>query len=471
MFFQRLLIAAVCLVLAAGSASAQILEFDLRHQRAEAARPDRSAETGVTTNAPEPPKNIDEVVTVTLTPASIWVRGESDWKVYDFEAETITYADPAAQIYSVSDLHWLPAFRDFERMYRERDLRFAREQGFDVPDSPLEREMDLGGVTQEVATSIEFEEAGNERRFSSGGQEFSAYSRSDVTVPEPLIPVYRAYLLAEHQTHLLVKQMILEEGLLFQELDYRFRVEQFHDTDISFTLMDVRSEPSATLELPAGFQQQVADDDSIVALMDRVGTETPPSVDDYAAELERLNAAEQYAEGLLAFYEYTMQYGQQEMDRIRPLIQALMERAPRKSGGIDLQALSAAIRNQPETEQGLRDAIEVLQATKGKLASHGHVLNVYMANYQGFLEDRFGQIGQNAVAADLIIDALEENPFLTGAWHDLGWKYFYMFRMPEAWNAWDQARTVNPGHSLIEGIDNLEAQVKQHNPAFFLRDG
>ena len=327
--------------------------------------------------------------------------------------------------------------------------------------------MMFGGVTSEVVEAIDFAESGEQRLFSLDGEPFTSYTRSDHAVPEALRDTFKTYLIAEQRTHRMVKEMILAEGTLFDALSYRYRVEQLHDTDIAYRLTAVRSEPSAALEIPEGFERRAEADERVLALIDRAAAETPLGIDGYAAEMERLIEAGQHLEAMLAFYECINQHGEAGLETTGPLLRAAVERGSGAGGPVDLGQMAAAIGARPDTEQGLRDAIAVIEEAKRHARAHGHILNVFMANHYGFLEDQHGRPDQNARAAALILDALDENPLLAGAWYDLGWKYFRMFQMPWAWAAWDQARAINPEHPLIAGVTSLEQQVEHNNPDYF----
>lgn len=67
----------------------------------------------------------------------------------------------------------------------------------------------------------------------------------------------------------------------------------------------------------------------------------------------------------------------------------------------------------------------------------------------------------------LLLDALRVNPYLTGAWHDLGNVYYRSFRMPEAWICWDVGRRISPSDPMMKEVDQLELLLRTKNPQFF----
>jgi len=69
--------------------------------------------------------------------------------------------------------------------------------------------------------------------------------------------------------------------------------------------------------------------------------------------------------------------------------------------------------------------------------------------------------------AKLLLSALAANPYLTGAWHDLGDYYYRAFRMQEAWACLDAARRIQPQNPMLQPVYKLEEALRQRNPDFF----
>jgi hypothetical protein len=75
---------------------------------------------------------------------------------------------------------------------------------------------------------------------------------------------------------------------------------------------------------------------------------------------------------------------------------------------------------------------------------------------------RGGQAG-----ADHLLAALKVNPYLLGAWKDLGGYYYRSYETDMAWACWDAARRVNAQHSMLLQITELENRLRQAFPEFF----
>jgi len=180
-------------------------------------------------------------------------------------------------------------------------------------------------------------------------------------------------------------------------------------------------------------------------------------VDDYLSEISSLLKKKQYLEASLAFHEYATHTGGKDIERFKNTIQRVFSEAPPESG---VHELTNAIRQQPSSKEQLQKAIKILEAARSQKPSHGYILNVYLANY-------LDMAGQTETARDLILEALESNPFLAGAYKDLGDKYLREFDMANAWASWDHMRRLNPEHQLAPVIDGLEQQIRQKHPVYF----
>ena len=145
------------------------------------------------------------------------------------------------------------------------------------------------------------------------------------------------------------------------------------------------------------------------------------------------------------------------IEKLKKTVQRIYSEAPQDSG---VKELTNAIRQQPTSKEQLQKAIEILEAARSKDLSHGYILNVFLANY-------LDRVGQTQKAKDLILEALENNPFLAGAYKDLGDKYLRSFEMSNAWASWDHMRRLNPNHQLAPVINGLEQQIKQKHPVYF----
>jgi len=70
-------------------------------------------------------------------------------------------------------------------------------------------------------------------------------------------------------------------------------------------------------------------------------------------------------------------------------------------------------------------------------------------------------------AMKLYQEALTTDPYITGAWIDLGNLHFEAFECEEAWQCWDAARHLTPDHKSLVPVTGLEQMLRKEYPEFF----
>ena len=114
-----------------------------------------------------------------------------------------------------------------------------------------------------------------------------------------------------------------------------------------------------------------------------------------------------------------------------------------------------------KSEEQLQIALATLTDLRKKSTSkYAYVLDVFGANHQSKLKN-------TAEAERLFLAALGSDPYLTGAWFDLGKLYYASFRTREAWACWDMARSLSPTHLFGKDVDNVERRITSDLPQFF----
>lgn len=125
----------------------------------------------------------------------------------------------------------------------------------------------------------------------------------------------------------------------------------------------------------------------------------------------------------------------------------------------NVKAVAAVV--QARSKEEAENAVKTLTELRGETtANHAYILEVFTANHE--LDLRRTQDAERH-----FLSALAKNPYLTGAWFDLGNLYYATFRTPEAWACWDAARALNPRHSLRQRVDAMEQRMLTERPEFF----
>ena len=105
-------------------------------------------------------------------------------------------------------------------------------------------------------------------------------------------------------------------------------------------------------------------------------------------------------------------------------------------------------------------AIAELQKINRKKLNRFHMIDIMIANQQSVL-------GQNDKAEKRMLAALKANPFITGAYKDLGDMFYADFDMASAWLCWDFARKQVPEHFMLKPISEYEKELLRDFPDFF----
>ncbi len=129
------------------------------------------------------------------------------------------------------------------------------------------------------------------------------------------------------------------------------------------------------------------------------------------------------------------------------------------SADADARALAGAL-NASSAEQA-EAAVKTLTALQDKsTSSYAYLLSVFAANHEIALKH-----GKHA--QELFLAALSRNPYLTGAWIDLGQFYYVSFNTREAWACWDAVRAINSSYAQGKQVDAMEAKMVADHPEFF----
>jgi hypothetical protein len=154
----------------------------------------------------------------------------------------------------------------------------------------------------------------------------------------------------------------------------------------------------------------------------------------------------------LAHFAYALSTGDNSRDW-------LMQTREQLSTDPEARAFAASL--SAKTAEDADKALETLSALRAKSASpYAYLLDVFAANHQVSLK-------HTTDAEKLFLSALSSNPYLTGAWFDLGKLYYGTFKTQDAWACWDTARAINANHPFGRNVDRMEQEMAQDHPELF----
>lgn len=189
--------------------------------------------------------------------------------------------------------------------------------------------------------------------------------------------------------------------------------------------------------------------------LDRAAALTP---DDMSSARKRskadLETALREGRGLdafLGFYEWTLMTGEAPA----PLT---AEQKQLIQGNDAVRRLTVALsaKSKDDLTQAIADLADIGKSTTTK----AHVLWIFEANNRAMLGDR-------KAAQQLFVEVLKSNPYIAGAYKDLGDTLFVGYDTPRAWRCWDIGRKMAPGFANFRAIQQFESSLAARHPEFF----
>ncbi len=406
-------------------------------------------------------KTSEKTSVVILSSNQLSVSDGDSQTIYDFSKNSITVVNHKQKDFIVTSLYAIPAFKDYERSNRLKLVKFAEEKGFSTLQAdPFELETMFGDdATTKASQKVKKQEEDGSYSFLYNGEEVATYRLSSNSIGGAVKDTYKKYLIFEHTIHPIIIENISKERVFFSSLSYRNKEETPVLKQSSFSMSNFKDAVSETMKAPENYQEKYAFDEKLNHVIKLSLTEKENTLDDYLSQMNSLLEQKNYLEASLVFFEYTNHTGGKNIDTYKSTIQRIFSQAPP-----NVQNLTTTIRKQPTSKEQLIEAIAIIETERKKNTPHRYILDIYLANY-------LDMAGQTEKARALLLEALEENPFLTGAYKDLGDKYFREFDMTNAWSSWDQMRKINPEHPLASSISQFEQQIRQEHPAYFQESG
>lgn len=410
-------------------------------------------------NAKEQARAIEGTSIVTLEPARISIREGDKEKIYDFFDGALNDIDHQAKSIIRMSLNAIPMFKEYEGKNRQVLSAAGKSAGIkNLEEDPFYIESVFGLIPgSDVAGKITFKGDAAGIDVSYNGGVVASYAASGQGISPNLRDAYMKYILYSHDIHPEIRKNIYAMGVYLTRLSYTNKSKLPVIEDRRYSMSGFRIPAAGRIEIPQAYQINFAPEMRLDKIIKASQDRKAKSVDDYNIALSGFLSERKYVESLCVFNEYILETGGADIQKIQDNIKRLFTDAPADSG---VPQLAAAIVQAPESKEKITAAIGILEDARSKNVPNCHVLNVFLANHLAVM-------GQNHKARDLILEALEQNPRLTGAYKDLGDKYLADYDMANAWASWDQARKINPNHMLNAEIAKLERSVRQRNPAYF----
>ena len=433
------------------------LVFSKLTTREKIEHPGVEAKEGSEVAPPKPQESRSDMI-VRLAPTWLSIEDGTHEAIYDFDARRLFSVDRVAGSLSEVSLFADIGFREHEmknRVYLANLLEKAASA------AKKKKAPDLGSVMEildaECAFGIEatppadpeLEETAVEGvlEFRLRGRPTARYRAAEGQLPATLRPALRRFLV--YGAHLHPRILAKVESAAVPPALLEYRVRELNDR--TTIRLDLTSSAPDTVDWRArltGLRREPSPAGDVPFRILDEKLQAAPTVEDYQGAADKALVEKNYLDALLALFECNIARGQTDTARVRKVI-AAGEKDARVATLLD-----GLDENDPKEAQRLLDSIDATHLR------HGHVLDVFRANARAGAGDAGGAI-------DLFRKAIAANPYLAGAYKDLGGIFHGQYETPAAWDCWDAGRRIAPDHPMLADIDKLEQHLVRTYPAFF----
>ncbi len=382
-------------------------------------------------------------------------------RIYDFKKRKIHYLDHQKKTRAEISLFADPAFRINEFQHRiSMDEVVEKAGGKALEDVfSLESIFSVESGSQKVELKEDVSQKGK-TRFLNLGQVVSEMTWSE-KYPAPQGSMFTRFLIYDHSLHPIILRKITESRKIPSVI--RSQLQSANGTD-QFVLIldDLKTRPDQGFQIPGyAFSKKKPGTGPLTDSLSQLiqSAQSPKNKilrrdkEWFLNYMRRAEEKKNYLDAALSVLEYGLQTGDQQTSSTE--IQKLA--AYQKSdAALDRFFRSLGIAG---PEQAKRAILELEKINRKKLG-RAHVIDIMIANQQAVL-------GRNEEAQKRMIKALKVNPYIAGAYKDLGDMFYADFDMVSAWLCWDFARKQAPDHFMLKPISDYEADLLKNFPYFF----
>lgn len=393
-----------------------------------------------------------------------WLSIEQDGTetLYDFPARRQYVVHRAAETRSETSLFADIGFREYEmknRVYLAQMLEAAMSKAGKAEKVGPENPMDILGVeckfgieaAPAAVANLEESTVDGVREFRLRGQLSARYRAAEEELPRSLRPALRRLLAYGASLHPRIASRLDSVAAPPILLEYRV-VDMTTRRTVLLELTASAAESTDWKARLAGLVRESSErapaGDLPTRVLDGRLEGSAPTFDDYRRSSAKALEAKDYLDAMLALFEANLATGKEDSRGIGEILEA----------GADDTRLSILLRglesDDPKESLRLFDSIDLAGVRRR------HVIDVFRAN-------SLAETGDPAGAVDAFRKAITANPYLAGAYKDLGGVLYGMYEVPSAWDCWDAGRKIAPGHPLFEDVAKTEDRLLRQSPRFF----
>jgi hypothetical protein len=401
---------------------------------------------------PGPPTTEAYPLVVVLGHDYLTVEMKGKRNVYDFAKNRLLVLDLKGKTYEDYSLYSDIGFRVLEfqnRLMLGKMLRSAKVPAAAMDSVLVENLFSL--VDDKSANEVTRHKSGRDTVVESASHELLRVSDAARALPQGYQNEYWRFVRYSAGGHPKALAMLADTAGVPERLSVvltNLKVETR-----TLTLQSITSAPDAPYSLE-GFALVMPDREPFKTLQ-AVGSDAPAQLAlRVSAALKQRDLAltgGRYLEAMLANDEAMLSTGDGNREWLISARDRLVSDAATKQL---IGALS------PHDEASAKLAAEELHKLRESAGNYVDVIDIFEGNTLLTLK-------QGADGQALLLAALALDPYIAGAWHDLGDFYYRSFRMQEAWACLDVARRIAPSDPMLQQMNQVEQALRQRNPGFF----
>lgn len=422
----------------------------------------------------------EEDETVTLFPQAFTVRTGALEKIYDFTARRLIEIDRDKKTFAEHSLYALPVFMARERqnrivlneVFKKTFGKGSKNQSVHVASGVIVSDVDLDMIlgtlsTEKSLNALQTSVKDGTTSVSGEGRELARFALSETKIPDDLRTSYARFVVYQMTMHPQIKKIVYTSGDLFKTLHYSLR-DGMRATEQDWTLTGSEQAADTALVPPPGYTQVFSDNPDMNAAMENAANKKAPSAEEFATNIAAYTAKGDRLRAMLAALEMTIVHGPDAVRAEPASAQALRESEHDPAAS----ATFAAITTVPRSDDDFRRMVASLDAAASAAPDFKWLLELYEANHavtwlRTGRKIPAGQVTTMHAAEDRLAQAIIADPFLTGAYCDLGQASFMNYEMSQAWDLWDQARRVNPEYPALHEIAGIEERAAKDFAEYF----
>ena len=276
-------------------------------------------------------------------------------------------------------------------------------------------------------------------------------------IPDELKTIFARYFTYKYEIHPQFQRLIIEDGRFPKQIDYQYDTG-FKSAKVIVNFKDFKYLDTNTTLAPADYKPERSKTSTFDANLTAIetGQQLPNRITDQEFEEFAGNAMKnkQYLDAMLALIEQGLQEDNDYQTKASQII-PIAQNDPQFI--LFSQAMSISNPKQFKYALELLDEIDTTNLKKA------YLLDIFRAN-------KMIDPQQSFTAISHFRKALEANPYITGAYVDLGKMYYEQYETQLAWRCWDAARKIKPDHDFLQQIDPLEDMFKAKYPQYFLQN-